>query len=68
MRKPKGNPNRKLTAEQVLEARELFKVRQRRHSHQAPLMMKDLANRWGVSRSTLHRAAMGFTYKRVGVG
>jgi len=65
MRQARENRPRKLTDEQVIEARELFKVRQRRHSHQAPLMMKDLALRWGVSRSTIHRASMVYTYKWV---
>ena len=65
MRKPTGNPHRKLTDEQVIEARALFKERQGRRHHKAPLMMKDLAQRWGVAKSTLHRAAIGFTYKKV---
>lgn len=64
--KPRPHRSRKLSDAQVIEARALFVTRERKHHHAAPLLMKDLAARFGVHKSTLHRAAARWTYKRVG--
>lgn len=62
---PRPHRSRKLSDAQVIEARALFTVRERKHGHHVPLLMKDLAARFGVHKSTLHRAAARWTYKRV---